>query len=161
MIRSVSLLRIRKEWIQQAVTGNSFKTLSSCLTTLLIFTAIFELEAWIKQFIRFIGMVKSLYERDLHCSSLQRQIETKLLHKFAGASCNIYFYFPSSYSISRLIFKHYPWANRPEKNERSANLQHHQQPRYSFSWKLTKNNPLLDTAFFLTKNPNDPISDFS
>ena len=49
MIRNVSLLRIRKEWIQPAVNRNKFNTYSSCLTTLLIFTAIFELEAWIKR----------------------------------------------------------------------------------------------------------------
>ena len=49
-IRSVSLLRIRKERIQPA-GGNSkqFNTYSSCLTTLLIFTAVSELEAWIKR----------------------------------------------------------------------------------------------------------------
>ena len=45
------------------------------------------------------------------------------------------FYFSSRYLISRLIFKQYPWANRPEYNERSANLQHYQQPCYSF-WRI-------------------------
>ena len=43
------------------------------------------------------------------------------------------FYFSSRYLISRLIFKQYPWANRPEYKERSANLQHYQQPCYYFS----------------------------
>ena len=33
MIRSVSLLRIRKEWIQSAVTRNNFNTYSSCFAT--------------------------------------------------------------------------------------------------------------------------------
>ena len=45
------------------------------------------------------------------------------------------FYFSSRYLISRLIFKPYPWANRPEYNEKSANLQHYQQPCYSF-WRI-------------------------
>ena len=78
------------------------------------------------------------------------------------------FYFSSRYLISRLIFKQYPWANRPEYNERSANLQHYQQPCYFFwripstlwvvftekEWKII---PFLDMSFlFLTKNRNDP-----
>ena len=47
MIRGVSLLRIRKEWILPAVTRNN--TYICFLTRLLIFTAIFELESWIKR----------------------------------------------------------------------------------------------------------------
>ena len=53
MIRRVSLLWIQKERIQPAATRNNFNTYSSnhstCLKKLLIFTAIFELEAWIKR----------------------------------------------------------------------------------------------------------------
>lgn len=44
MTRSVSLLRIPKEWILPAVTPNHFNAYMSCFTTLLIFTAIFEPE---------------------------------------------------------------------------------------------------------------------
>ena len=63
---------------------------SSCLTTLLIFRAIFQLEAsWTIYFIRFLGIVKSLYKQDLLCSSSQGQIETKQVLNFARESCNI------------------------------------------------------------------------
>ena len=60
IILRVSLLRIRKEWIQPARTRN-----------------IFTNTAAVRQhydFIRFMGIVKSQYNRDLHCSSSQRQI---------------------------------------------------------------------------------------
>ena len=47
--RSFSLLRIRKERILPAVTRKNLNTYISCLTTLLVFTAIFEPGAWIKR----------------------------------------------------------------------------------------------------------------
>ena len=59
---------------QNSVTRNNFNT----------FSAIYEVEAWIKR-----SMVKSQYKQNVHCSSSQGQIETKLQHNFAGASCNI------------------------------------------------------------------------
>ena len=102
MIRNVSLLRIRKEWMQPAVTRNNFNTYSSCLTTPLIFTAIFELEVTAIFELDFIGMVKSQYKQDLHCTSSQGQIETKLSHNFASASCDVLL--SSRYLISRHIF---------------------------------------------------------
>ena len=55
MIRSVPLLRIRKEWIQPVVARNNFITRSSCLTTLLISLRPFlntrhELNGWFYPF---------------------------------------------------------------------------------------------------------------
>ena len=47
-------LSIRKEWIQPAATRNNFKVQISCLTTLLIITAIFKPKAWIKRSILFV-----------------------------------------------------------------------------------------------------------
>ena len=110
-------------------------------------------------------MVKSQYQQDLHYSSSQSQIKTKLLHNFAGTSCNILLFQWISYFKTHLHLAHvtqYPWANGPEYNKRSANLQQYQQLCYSFSrilsycgsflWKWMKNNPFLDTSFlFLTK----------
>ena len=47
---------------------------------MLISTAIFKLEAWIKRLalsrVIFIGILKSQYKRDLHCSSSKWQVET-------------------------------------------------------------------------------------
>ena len=51
MIRSVSLLRIRKEWTLPAVTWNNFNTYNSFLTRRLTYTVIFERESWIKRWI--------------------------------------------------------------------------------------------------------------
>ena len=76
MIRSVSLLRIRKEWILPAVTRNNFNIQISCLATLLISKAAFDPEAWIKRSIlsALSGyMVKSQYKQDLHFFSSQGQ----------------------------------------------------------------------------------------
>ena len=72
MFQRVSLLQIRKEWILPAVTQKTFNTYIGYLTTLLIFTAIFEPETWIKRSILsafFIGDGKSQYKQDLQCCS--------------------------------------------------------------------------------------------
>ena len=83
-------------------------------------------------FIRFIEVVKSQYKQDLHYSSYKE----KLLHKFAGMSCKTLLFQYIPYFMTHLhlaCLKQYPKANHPEDNERSANLQHCQQPGYSFS----------------------------
>ena len=105
MIRSVSLLRIRKDWILPAVTRKRFNTYISCLTTLLIFKAIFEPEAWIKRSIlsvSYIGVVKSQYNYngDLHCPSSQGQncYATK-----SSPARLAKLYFSNTYFIWRLV----------------------------------------------------------
>ena len=99
----------------------------------------------------------------------------KLLHNFTGASCktllsNDISYFKTDLRLARL--KQYPKANRPENNERSANLQPCQQWCYSSSgipsilWVVStemtvKNNLFSSTScLFSTKNPNDPDFNF-
>ena len=153
---------------QNPVTRNNFNTHSSRLITLLTFSAIFEVEAWIKR-----SMVKSQYKQDVPCSSSQGQIETKLQHNFTGASCSILLFQQLSYFKTRLHSAHlkqYPWAN--QKNQQicsiisSRVILFSRYCRYcrSFLWKWIKNHPLLDTSFlFSTKNPNNPDfwSDFS
>ena len=118
-------------------------------------------------------MVKSQYKQDVHCSSSQGQIETKLQHNFTGASCSILLFQQLSYFKTRLHSAHlkqYPWAK--QKNQQICNIISSRvilssgYRRYcrSFQWKWMKNNPLLDTSFlFSTKNPNNPDfwSDFS
>ena len=76
--------------------------------------------------IRFIGLVKSQYKQDLHCSSYKEKTATILRRRVLQD-----FIFPvpaNTYLISRLVLilarvKQYPKANRPEYNERSPNLQ--------------------------------------
>ena len=77
---------------QNPVNRNNFNTHSSRLITLLTFSAIFEVEAWIKR-----SMVKSQYKQDVPCSSSQGEIDTKLQHNFTGASCSILLFQQLSY----------------------------------------------------------------
>ena len=73
MIRSVSLLRIRKKWIQSAVTRNSFNTYNSsvatlrCLSQRPFLNSRHELND---------SFYPAQFLQDLHCSSSKRQIET-------------------------------------------------------------------------------------
>ena len=110
MIQSISLLRIQKERTMPVVArnNNSFTTYISCLTTLLILTGHFHPKAWIKWSICQGG--KIAIQQGLYCSSSQ------------GQNC---------YTTSPL--RQDPWANRPEYNETSVNLQSCQQLCYSFS----------------------------
>ena len=78
MIRSVPLLGIRQEWIQQLFDNTTH--LHGHLSTRGMVNDLF---------IRFIGIVKSQYKQDLHCYSSRGQIETKLLLNFACESGNI------------------------------------------------------------------------
>ena len=169
MIRNVSLLRIRKEWIQPAVARNNFSRYSSCLTTLLIFTAIFELQAWIK---------RSILSGWLNCNTNRTCIV--LVHRDKSRqNCNTtslarlaMFYFSIRYLISRLIFTWPVWSSileptvqNTKKDQQIGNIIRSRvilSPGYrrycgSFLWKWIKNIPFLDISFlFLTKNPNDP-----
>ena len=171
MIRSISLLRIQKEWILPAVTRDSFNTYISFLTRLLIFTAIFEPESWIKRSILCVlSVVKSQYKQDLHCSRYkEKNFDTTLLAPLARLDFNLQYnhilhvYFKTRVHLACL--KHYPKANRPECNERTANLRPCQQPCYSFSsfygneWKIT---PFwILTFLFSTKNPSNDLDFWS
>ena len=128
---------------QNPVTRNNFNTHSSRLITLLTFSAIFEVEAWIKR-----SMVKSQCKQDVPCSSSQGQIETKLQHNFTGASCSILLFQQLSYFKTRLHSAHlkqYPWAN--QKNQQICSIISSRvilssgYCRYcrSFLWKWMKN----------------------
>ena len=110
MIRSVSLLRIQKEWILPAVTRDSFNTYVSFLTRLLIFTAIFEPESWIKRSILCVlSVVKSQYKQDLHCSSYkEKNFDTTLLAPLARLYFNLQYI--SYMCISRLVFIWPVWS---------------------------------------------------
>ena len=80
-----------------------------------------------------MGLVKSQYKHDLHCSSYKEitatQLHRRVLQDFAFQYIP---YFKTGLHLARL--KQYPKANRPEYNERSANLQHCRQPCYSYLW---------------------------
>ena len=65
------------------------------------------------------------------------------------------FYFSSRSFISTLIFKQFPWAKRPEYNERSANLQQYEQPCYSL-WRI----PSILWVVSLEMNENQYIVSF-
>ena len=100
MIRNVSLLRIRKECIQPAVTRNNFNACSSCLTTLLIFTAIFELEAWIKRSI--LSVFSGWQNRNINrtCIVLVHQDKSRQDCNTTSPARLAIFYFSSRYLIS-------------------------------------------------------------
>jgi len=75
-------------------------------------------------FIRFIGVVKSQYKQDLHCSSYkEKNFYTTSPSRLARL------YFSNTYLISRVLrlhlayLKQYPKANRPEYNEIAVDLQ--------------------------------------
>ena len=93
MIRSVFILRIRKEW----VTRNIFNTYIGCSTTLLVFKAIFEAEAWINRFYSFYRDGK-IANTNRTCIALVHKDKTAV-HNFVGtyASCKtLHFQYISS-----------------------------------------------------------------
>ena len=115
-----------------------------------------------------IGVVKSQFNQNLHCSSSQGQN-----YYTTSPACLARLYFSSTYLIARFVFI---WPVQTSILEIIVRIQ----------WKISKlatllvtvdnvgrfyenewkKNPFLDTSFFfLTKNPNDPdfdlILDFS
>ena len=113
-------------------------------------------------------MVKSQYKHDLHCSGYKEKTATQLYRRVLQDFAFQYMsYFKTGLHLARL--KQCPKANRPEYNERSANLS---EAVLFFSgipsilWVVAmemrvKNNPFLSTPFlFSTKNPNDPDFNF-
>ena len=92
------------------------------------------MKIWIKFFLKKNKRREKRKEKVCSCIVLDEEKSRQNCYTTSPAHLAT-FYFSSRYLISRLIFKQYPWANRPEYNERSANLQHYQQPCYSF-WRI-------------------------
>ena len=119
MTRGVSLLQIRKEWILPAVTLN---------LTLLIhdIDQLFDKTSYL--YGHFCSPFYPFYRGgkiDLHNPIVLVTTKKTTIHNFAGA-------YYKTLLFNYISYFNYPKANRPEYNERSANLRHCQQPCYSF-----------------------------
>ena len=110
MIRSVSLLRIRKEWTLPAVTWNNFNTYIRFVT---------RPESWIKRWI--LSVLSRRQNRNTNRTCIILVTRKKLLHNFARMSCKtlLFQYIPYCKTHLHLAcLKQYLKANHPEYNER-------------------------------------------
>ena len=159
MTRSVSLLRIRKEWILPALTLN---------LTIVIhdIDQLFDKTAYL--YGHFCSPFYPFYRGgkiDLHNPIVLVTTKKTTIHNFAGVSHKTLLFNYNTYLISTILKL---TLQNTMKDQETCNLVSSRvvlSPGYrrycgSFLWKWMKNNPFLDTSFlFSTKNPNDPIFD--